>query len=292
LPGTVAFALLLGTCVVAWPATAGAVAQPTHFIWTSPESGNSTLINNAATNGRPHAILFVTPNATPGGVCGCIGDNIPVGVFYDSSASEWGIFYEESNVTVQAGVSFNVLVVPKATSNVFTVTSSSSNISGDTVYINSPLTNSHPTTILQATQNGTSGGGTPIYNNNEVPGVWYNTRLAKWGVFNESGDTMASGLSFNILVGSSSSGGGKAKTLKANATNLFGNAVEFNNVSTNGDPNAFLLDTPNWDPKGVGGTYDTSETDVLYGGEFWDVINGDGTNMVLHDAFNILYWTS
>ncbi len=286
---SVVVALGCSAAAIALPAAAGADTQPSHFIWTSPASGNFTLINNGATNGQPDAILFVTPNAKPNGVCGCVSETLPVGVFYDASASQWAIFYEQSGVSVQAGVSFNVLVVPSASSTAFTVTSGSSNTSGDSTAINSSATNGQPTAILQVTQNGNPGGGGVVYHN-EVPGVWYNG--SQWAVFNESGDAMPNGVSYNVLVGATSSAGGKAKTLISKKSLDFGNAVMFNNPVTNGDSNAFVLDTPNWNPNGVGGKVDKSQTNVLYGGANMVVENADNAPMTAHQAFNLLYWNS
>lgn len=280
-------------------AAAGAVAltsaadtQPSHFIWTSPQSGAYTLIDNGATNGNPNAILFVSNNAKPGGACGCVGNTTPVGVFYDSSAGEWAIFYEESpGITVQAGVSFNVLVVPSGNSDAFTITSSSSDIAGDTAYIDSPVTDNNPSAVLQVTPNGNPGDGAVVYND-EVTGVWYNNSRSQWGVFNESEDAMATGESFNVLVGTSSTAGGKDATLKTTKSNRNGNCVKFKNSATNGDSNAFMLDTPNYDPDGVGGQLDPDETDLIYDDIEMDVCHPDNAAMVIHDAFNLLFWNS
>jgi hypothetical protein len=46
-------------------AAAAGVTVTSHFIWTATtanSSGDSTFINNFATNNRPGAILFITPN--------------------------------------------------------------------------------------------------------------------------------------------------------------------------------------------------------------------------------------
>jgi hypothetical protein len=65
-------------------------------------------INNFAANNRPGAILFVTPNWDAGGVCGCIYDSSPVGVWYDNGSSRWAIFNENKSA-MTAGASFNVM---------------------------------------------------------------------------------------------------------------------------------------------------------------------------------------
>jgi hypothetical protein len=286
-------ATLSATAAGAATSSTAVDTQPSHFVWTSPHSGAYTLINNGATNDNPNAILFVTNDATRGGVCGCIYNSTPIGVFYDAPAKKWGIFYEEDpGISVQAGLAFNVLVVPHATSNAFTITAGSSDTTGDTTFIDSAATNGNPNAILQVTPNGNPNGGPIGYNDGEVPGVWYDNTNAQWGVFNESGNGMAIGESFNVLVGSSSTAGGKTATVKATNLNRAGNCLIINNPVTNGDSNAFVLDTPNFDPKGVGGTFEPHETDVFYGGYGMNVCNGDNAPMVKNDAFNVLYWAS
>jgi hypothetical protein len=295
-PAAIAIVSVLSAGMVAFPAAASADTQPSHFIFAATSSNwdsshGGYLIDNGATNDNPNAILFVTPNVTPGGISTAITVDIPIAVFYDTSVSEWEIVDDSGpGYSYGAGVSFNVLVVPSSTTSAFTLTSSSSNIVGDTAFIDSDLTNNSPSAILQVTQNLNPGGGPAVFNN-EVPGVWYNG--SQWGVFNESEDAMTTGASFNVLIGTSSSAGGKAATLKATASNREGDGVEFNNVTTNGDSNAFVLDTPNYDPKGAGHTIDASPiSNVAYWGTGIQVLNGDATTMANHEAFNMLFWNS
>ena len=273
------------------PGIAHADTQASHFIWTatsSNTSGNATLINNLATDGEPGALLFVTPNFDPGGVNGGY-DNSPIGVYYDSSAGtsgEWGVFNENST-TMPAGTSFNVFVVPAATSDAFTVTASGSNSGGDGVLVDSTATNNTPDAVLQATQ---------VYNgayNDNVAGVYYDS--PEWGVFNEGNATMVVGTKYNVLVGPAD--GGKTKTLDGTKTNIAaagGGAVSLNGTSaTAGDSNAFILDTPVWNPKAACGcVYDTSQTGVSYFPSQWNVFNQSADTMLPKTDFNLMYWNS
>ncbi len=281
-------AVLAGMICV--PGVASADTHPSHFIWTSTTSGSYTLINNGATNGNPGAILFVTDNQKPNGVCGCIANTIPVGVFYDTDAEKWGIFYEENpDISVAAGLSFNVLVVPSGSSDAFTVTTTTANVVGDSAYIDNSATNEMPSAILQETPNGNPGGGGIAYNDH-VTGVWYDG--VQWAVFNEDDAAMPTQVAFNVLVGSSSTSGGVASTLRASKTNRFDTCVIFDNANTNGDSNAFMLETPNWDPKDRGSTYDDTQTGVLYDNVEMDVCHASNVKMVVGDAFNVIYWNS
>jgi hypothetical protein len=271
------------------PSLASADTQASHFIWTATSasiSGDVTYINNLATNNEPGALLFVTPNYDPGGVGGTY-DNTNVAVYYN--AGRWGIF-NENDSPMPVGASFNVFVVPAATSTAFTLTAASGNIAGDTTFIDSSVTNGKPTDVLQATQ---------VWNgafNNNAGGVYYDSAYhsGEWGVFNEGGAAMVAGTTYNVLVGTA--GGGKAGVLKGNAKNIAiagGAAVSLGtNATTSGDSNAFILDTPNYDPSGVCGCQYVNGTGVSYFPSQWNVFNESKTAMVPRDDFNLLFWNS
>lgn len=67
---------------------------------------NGTAIDNPLTNGDPNAILMVVHNLTPS----VTYMNTPLGVYYDSIASKWIIFTENSSA-IPNGVGFNVIVI-------------------------------------------------------------------------------------------------------------------------------------------------------------------------------------
>jgi hypothetical protein len=290
-----------GAFTAATPATSAsaAVANVTatsHFVWTATSantSGDSTLINNFATNNRPGDLLFITPNWTQGGVCGCIYDPSPVGVRYDTSKQRWAIVNDNLSA-IPAGASFNVLVVPAATPRVFVQTATAGNSIGDSTYINSSLTNGLPGIPLMITPvwSPDGSGGT---SNNHAIGVWYNNSRGKWAIFNQDKDAMAAGASFNVMIGTSDSGGGTSALQTATTTNTTGNITFISNSQTTGDPNAIVFETPNWNPGGVGGTYDPSPPAT-----YWSGTNGKAAifnenkavAMPLHAAFNLIIYRS
>jgi hypothetical protein len=97
------------------------VTATSHFVWTATSSnsiGPATFINNFATNNRPQDLLFITHNWAQGGVCGCVDDTSPVAAWYDTSRGRWAILNENTLSPMPAGASFNVLVVPAASSSV------------------------------------------------------------------------------------------------------------------------------------------------------------------------------
>ena len=275
------------------PSLAGAsVTQTSHFVvqgTAASASGDSMYINNGATNSQPNDLLFVTPNWNATGLCGCVYNSPPIGVWYNNSSHKWAVF-EENTSAMPAGASFNVLAVPTSSSSAFVQTSSSSNDAGDYTIINSPLTNGQPNAQLQVTQNWNPGGHGGTYNNHNV-GVWYDSAIAKWAIFNEDRATMMTGRSFNVLVGSAPSNGGYGVVAKASSGNSSGDTLYVNNFISNGNPNAVVFDTPNWNPGGSGGTYDPAASGVWYTGSGIGVFNQDRSTMTAGSAFNLLVFS-
>jgi len=69
---------------------------------------NTTYLDHPLTNGKPEAILQVTPNWNPGGR-GAVYDNHPVGTFYDSEKEKWAVFNQD-DAPMPNGAAFNVAV--------------------------------------------------------------------------------------------------------------------------------------------------------------------------------------
>jgi hypothetical protein len=89
------------------PAGAGVFV---HTATAGNTTGNYTIIDNAFTNNHPDAIVFVTPNWNPGGPCGCVYANFPIGVFYANSVAKWAIFSQEDPGAMPDGAAFNVYI--------------------------------------------------------------------------------------------------------------------------------------------------------------------------------------
>jgi hypothetical protein len=97
---------------------------------------------------------------------------------------------------------------------------------------------------------------------------------------------------FNVLVGSAQTGGGKTFVQKAKSANISGDSTSVNAARTNGDPNAFVIETPNLDPNGLGGTSDASATGMYFNGSRITVFNEDKSTMAKDEAFNLLMYNS
>jgi hypothetical protein len=286
-----------GAVTAATPGAGASTAVPivtvtSHFVWTATSNSSVTYINNLATNQRPGDLLFITHNWTQGGICGCQDDRSPVGVRYDTSQQKWGIFNEDGSA-IPAGSSFNVLVVPAASSSVFVQTATAGNSLGESTYISSSLTNGLPGARLMITPvwNPGGSGGTV---NSHATGVWYDTSQQKWAIFNEDGTGMPKNASFNVMVGTSNSGGGTSVLQTATATNITGRITFIHNSLTTGNPNAIVFQTPVRNPGGVGGINDPSPLATYWSAKASKaaIFNEDGSAMPLGAAFNLIIYQS
>jgi hypothetical protein len=277
-----------------------AISGTVHFIqiaYAATLSGDSTYINNINTNNKPNALLFVTPNLTPFGVPRA-SDPHPVGVWYNTSLKEWAIFNEDK-ATMPLNAAFNVMVVAGPGSfggTVFVQTAAPYNISLNSTFINPATTTGTGTASAQLliTQNYNPGGGISGTYNPHYVGVWYNTSLKEWAIFKEDKATMTSGVNFNVMVGSSASGGGTEFLQTTTSTNRSGNATSINNPATNGLPNGVLFVTHNFNPGSISGTYNPDPIAVQYntGSGEWAIVNEDGVTMPLQAAFNVIAFPS
>lgn len=72
----------------------------------------------------------------------------------------------------------------------------------------------------------------------------------------------------------------------ATSTNTVGSSTRLDATNLNGNPNAIIIVTPDWNPYGYGGTYDNHPIGTYYSGGYWYINNEDGAS-ILGMAFNI-----
>jgi hypothetical protein len=245
--------------------------------------GYRTIIDHPLTNGKPGAIILVTPNFNPGGVVGPYEDH-PISVVY-YSGSQWAIFNQDL-AAMPVGAAFNV-IIPTAGANVFVHTATAGNSYYNHTYIDNALTNDNPNAIVFVTPNWNPGGVGGTYANFPI-GVYYDTLASKWAIFNQNNtpDSMPVNASFNVFVPTAGTG---VFVHTATAGNSGGDWTSIDNPLTNGNPNAIVFVTPNWNPGGtIGGTYDNHNIGVYYGGGKWRIFNQDWAAVPVNAAFNVL----
>jgi hypothetical protein len=251
----------------------------THTAASSNIINNWTVIDHPWANDNPDAFVMVTQNWNPGGAGNTYNDH-PVGVWYDGS--RWAIFNQDL-AAMPEGASFNVSII-KTYTEALVHTATSSNIISNYTLIDYPLTNDNPDAIVMTTQNWNPGGGDGMYNDHPV-GVWYSGYYKKWAVFNQDRTAMPEGADFNILIPGPAS---SAFVHTATSSNIGANWTLIDHPWTNGKPYILVMVTQNWNPGGVGDTYNEHPVGVYYSGDNWRIFNEDLAAMPEGAAFNVL----
>ncbi len=183
-----------------------------HFATVDNTVRNFTYLNLKGANGNPHAVLNVTPNWNPG--CRSIIDSLNVGIYadgnppnrgsgvynnhsigvwYDKRKSRWAIFNQDRK-PMPIGAAFNVAVgvgeVHRATA---------SNTANNYTYIdNVPGGPDNIRVTIFVTQNWNPDSSSPgVYNNHSI-GVWWNSTVRRWAIFNQDRAKMPVGAAFNV----------------------------------------------------------------------------------------------
>jgi len=158
------------------------------------------------------------------------------------------------------------------------------NSRGDYTYIGDPSINGNESAIVLASPTPDQEDiGTDSYRHNI--GVWYEARAEKWAIFNQDRAAVPAGATFEVEVPQTSA----SFIHHADLLNTAGNYTYLDNQLTNGEPDAVLSVTLNWNPGSAGGVYNNHPLDTVYDAklEKWAVLNRDGASMPKGAAFNI-----
>jgi hypothetical protein len=205
-------------------------------------SANFTIIDNAATNNNPNAVLIITSDyGTSGPYL-----NKTTGVWY--SGGKWNIFNQDlSPMTPNA--KFNVMVAaPSNTAFAHIATAPS----GHVTIIDHPSLNNNPNAKLLVTQKWEN-----TYNNNPI-GIYYTGN--RWAIYNQNYKPMPVKAQFNIVMHNA------AFVVTASAPTQ--NYYFFDNASTTNQPNNLVFTTQYWTS-----VYNANETGVWYANGKWSVFN-------------------
>lgn len=247
-----------------------------HTATSANTNGDYTLLDNPVSNNNPNAFVFATANWNPNGTYTGF-DSHQTGVWYDRSAGKWGIFNEDTT-SMPVGASFNVYILPQAFSDVeFVQTTTTANTSGILTFINNLNLNGNPSANFLVTQNWNPGGNGGTFNNHAI-GVWYDTSVGEWTIYNEDRATMATGVSFNVV---SMIGVTGSLTQVATSTNTSGDSTCINSSISNGNPAALVYITHEFSG------YFTDVAAVWYNASLseWCVFDGSFNNMPLGASF-------
>jgi hypothetical protein len=155
------------------------------------------------------------------------------------------------------------------------------NISGNSTFLDHPKVNGNPNVILNVLSSWNPGGAGGVYDNHHI-GVWYNN--GKWAIYNQDLAAMPMNAAFNVHA---SEPGPNAFVHRAAAANITGHITVIDHPQTNGNANAILLVTPNWNAGGAAGVYNNHPIGVYYFNNHWAIFNQDIGAMPAGAAFNV-----
>jgi hypothetical protein len=158
------------------------------------------------------------------------------------------------------------------------------NSRGDYTYIGDPSINGDSDAVVLALPTADQSDiGTSTYKHNV--GVWYDAGARKWAIFNQNRAAVPAGATFEVEVPQASA----TFVHSAGVLNTARNYTYLDNQLTNGEPDAVLSITQNWNPGGGGGVYNDHPVGVVYDAKLkkWAVYNLDGEPLPKGAAFNI-----
>ena len=167
--------------------------------------------------------------------------------------------------------------------------------------------------LISSTSPGSSSTGVRGQNNGTGGlgiGVWGSQAGSGWGGYFTSSSGIGVLASGGSGTGISTSGGTSALTISSGAIHVSGASTNnpstaafiqyatsantssyittINNSLCNGDPNAILIVTHNYNPVGVTGNLDIHPFSVYYDGSHWTIYHDDQTTSILGKSFNVL----
>lgn len=254
---------------------------PTMFVHTATSTniiGDYTVLTED--NECSYAWIYATANWNPGGVYHGF-DNHPIGVTFNESYA-WTIINEDG-APMPIGASFNVYIVspmshdPNPYVNV-QINNSTSYIS----FINDPMLNNNPSATLMVTQDLNPGSSQydPIVNPHEI-GLWYDSLLGEWTIYNEDRSPIPLGAKFNYMLLPQSGLFPDGFTQVATSSNTSGDSTCIDNVLSNSNPNALIFIVHEYSG------YFTDPSAVWYNPSLseWCIFDGFYSNMPLGATF-------
>ena len=150
------------------------------------------------------------------------------------------------------------------------------NSRGDYTYIDEPRVDGEPGAVVLAEPFGPYGRNI---------GVWYEPREQRWAIFNQDRAPVPAGAAFGVAVPPAEEG----FVHRADLPNIVGNATYIDDPLVNGEPDAEVSVTQNWNPGGGNGVYNDHPVGAGYDEDVgkWFVYNDDNARMPEGAAFNI-----
>ncbi len=159
------------------------------------------------------------------------------------------------------------------------------NSRGDYTYITDPSINGDANAIVLVAPR-TDRGNTRDATYDHNIGVWYEgVNEKKWAIFNQDRAAIPGGAAFQVVVPPAS----QSFVHHAVPDDTITNSTYLDNPLTNGEPDAVLSVTQDWNPGGGRGVYNDHPVGVVYEQDVqqWAIYNQDGAQMPDGAAFNV-----
>lgn len=204
------------------------------------------------------------------------------GIYF--TGSTYNIYNEQTTNNMVANDKYNVVEPLPANGTTFVHTVNSANVTGGYLStIDNPALNNNPNAIFFITKNfdGTT------YDNSNL-GIWYNTSSNKWTIYNESsaGSLITLGLTITVYVPNTNA---TVLTHRTTSANVDSYLTEIDNPLINGNPNAILFISHEYD--NLGTVYLDAPTSVRYDASVgkWLIYSDDLSYIMPTNAkFNVL----
>ena len=172
-----------------------------------------------------------------------------------------------------------------ANSTVFTHTATDANSRDYYTYISDPAIDGDPNAVVLVAPSPDGGNARGASYDHNI-GVWYEgANEKKWAIFNQDRAAIPAGRTFEVIIPPAS----ETFVHYAKLDNTEGNSTYLDSPLTNGEPDALLTVTQNWNPGGGRGVYNDHPIDVLYEADIrkWAICNRGGAPMAGGAAFNV-----
>ena len=166
----------------------------------------------------------------------------------------------------------------------FVHTATGENSRGDYTYLSHPRIDGDPDAVILAQPSPGRGGQAGAAYDHNI-GVWYEPTKERWAIFNQDLTAVPAGTAFEVVVPPAD----RRFVHRAALLNTVGNATYLDNPLTNGEPDAEVSVTQNWNPGGGNGVYNDHPVGVLYDEDVgkWLLYNEDDSRMPEGAAFNV-----
>ncbi len=190
-----------------------------------------------------------------------------------------------SSASLQGGGgTTNETTVPEFRETTFVQRATPENVVDNSTYLDSPLITGRPDAFIQVTRS-PERVSDPAGNKHPI-GVWYDrNRDGKWAVYNQDLAPMREDEIFYIAVLE----GPNKFVHRVKPSNTVENSTYIDQPLANGNPDAIVEVTANWNPGGGPGVYNNSFIGVRYDPERkrWTIFNRDLAPMPNGASFNV-----